>query len=165
MMRRLLIPLLATGLLAPVTLLAQQAGTHSDRYSTVQVSHDTIVSADGQKVLEERFTLIQFADDPESPFHELTGHCWGAVIFAGPETAAAAGGVCHMMDGEGSGYFSSWVWEESETEACPIRCGSYQDFNGYGRFAGMSGSGRWNLTALLPGPAVTGRHVGTYAWK
>ena len=151
--------------LTPTCLLAQQEGTHSDRYSTVMLGQDTIRTAGGGMILEERFIVSQFADQEGSPMDKITGHCWGSVIFQGGEIAVAAGGVCHMMDPEGNGYFSSYSWEKASTEDCPIRCGSYRDFNGYGKFEGMTGNGRWNLTAELPGMSVMGRHQGTYVWK
>jgi hypothetical protein len=116
-------------------------------------------------ILEERFILSQFADDSDSPLNHLTGRCWGSVVFEGEEMAVAAAGGCHMMDSAGSGYYQWWQWEEAGTEDCPIRCGSYGDYNGYGRFAGFSGRGRWNLDAELPGNSVLGRHEGTYEWK
>jgi len=165
---RILQAVLVMALSFPTVLMAQSQGTHSDRYSTVGISMDTILTADGQMILEERFILTQLAVDPESPFDNLTGRCWGSVVFEdseSTETAQAAAGGCHMMDAEGSGYFQWWKWEEAGTPGCPIRCGSYGDYNGYGRFAGLSGSGRWNLEALLPGGSVTGRHTGTFEWR
>ena len=160
----LILVIVAAGL-APTCLMAQQERTHSDRYSTVMLGQDTIRTADGGMILEERFVVSQFADEEGSPMDKITGHCSGSVIFQAGEIAVAAGGVCHMMDAEGNGYFSSYTWEESFTEECPIRCGSYRDFNGYGKFEGMTGNGRWNLTALLPGMSVMGRHQGTYTWR
>lgn len=156
---------LAGWTLLPACLGAQRTAAHSDRYSTVQISQDTIFTAQGQMILEERFILSQFADDPASPLNHLTGHCWGSVVFEGEETAIAAAGGCHMMDSEGSGYYQWWKWEDAGTEGCPIRCGSYGDYNGYGRFTGLTGGGRWTLDAELPGRSVLGRHEGTYEWR
>lgn len=167
MIRRISLWFVAAALLLPPPLLAQEAATYSGRYSTVLLSQDTLITLDEQMILEQRYVLAQFADDPDSPFNNMTGRCWGSVVFenTNDEEAVSAAGGCHFMDADGSGYYQWWTWEEAGTADCPIRCGRYNDYNGYGRFRGMSGSGTWNLEALLPGESVMGRSVGTVAWR
>lgn len=151
----------------PNSLDAQSSGSHSSRYSVVNIAQDTIVTPTGQMLLEQRYVISHFPDDPDSPFSNITGQCFGSVVFpdTNGERAIAAAGVCHMMDDEGSGYYQWWQWRDAGTPECPIRCGVYNDGNGYGKFEGLSGSGTWNLTALTPGPGVTGRSTGTFSWK
>ena len=151
----------------PNSLDAQDSGRYSGRYSVVNLAEDTIVTPTGQMLLEQRYVLSQFPDDPDSPFSNITGQCFGSVVLPATdsERAIAAAGTCHMMDDKGSGYYQFWQWRDAGTPECPIRCGVYNDGNGYGKFAGLSGSGTWNLTALTPGPGVMGRSTGTFSWK
>jgi hypothetical protein len=160
--------LVAVGALTvPCHLAAQGSEPYSGRYSTVTISQDTIRPLTGQMILEQHYILTQLADDAGSPFDNLTGRCWGSVIFArdGDERTISAAGSCHFMDADGSGYHQWWQWRDAGTPECPIRCGIYENGNGYGRFAGLSETGTWNLEALLPGMSATGRAEGTVQWR
>ena len=163
-MRRIL-PVLFSLILLPNLVFAQSDGTLSSKYATVLTSRDTITAPDGTMTLEETYTITHFADDAESPFARLVGHCWGTVVLESEDSAIGAGGACHMTDSEGNGFWQWWQFDEAGTEPCPIRCGTFGDYNGYGRFEGYTAKGTWNLTALFANGSVTGVSRGTFEWR
>jgi hypothetical protein len=151
--------------LLPVETVAQSNGILSDEYAVVQTSQDTITAPDGTMTLYGTFTMTQFADDKEGPFANLVGHCWHSVVLETEDTAIAAGGACHLSDPEGNGFWQWFKFDEEGTEECPLRCGTFGDYNGYGIFEGYSSEGTWNLIALFPDGSAMGHHRGTYVWR
>lgn len=164
-MRFLLVPSLAFLFFLPTSARAQETGTYSGEYSTIQTATDTVRAPDGSMTLKFTYQLTQIADDPESPFAHMIGSCWGTAVLEDEETPVGAGGACHLTDGQGNGYWQWWHQEESGTEGCPFRCGSYGDYGGYGRFEGYSAQGRWNMIALFPAGGGFGEAQATYQWK
>ena len=59
--------------------------------------------------------------------------------------------TCFSRDGDGDGVSYWWVVDSAGTEDCPDLCGSFTYYGGYGKYAGMTGSGTWRRNALVGG--------------
>ena len=158
-------PFFLVALLIPTVAKAQEAVAHGDQYSVSPVSQDTVMEPDGGMTVRSIFRLSQFADDPNSPFNHLIGYCSGTVVLEEDESAVGAAGGCHMVDSDGSGYWQWWQLDEGETEECPVWCGTYGDYNGYGKFEGYTGKGTWEIVAVFADGSEIGRHRRTVEWK
>ena len=152
-------------LVTPAQIWAQESGTYSGQYSTIQTAVDTVRAQDGSMVLKFSYELTQIVDDRDGPFAHMLGRCWGTAVLGNEDTPIGAGGACHLTDGQGNGYWQWWHQEASTSDECPIRCGTYGDYGGYGTFEGYSSQGRWNALVIFPSGSGFGAARARFTWN
>ena len=162
-MRRLtflLVPLFALTIVGPA---AAQSGQGT--YIFVTLSADTIVKPDGalQIVIHQRQVML--ASDATFPTHNLKSECVALVRVVDGKVVGGSGS-CFGESMDGHGLAQWWEMTESGTSACPVSCGTFAYFGGYGRFAGATGGGTWKYNGDFPdGSAGSGTWAGTVTVK
>ncbi|MFQ5550777.1 MAG: hypothetical protein ACE5FJ_06030 [Gemmatimonadales bacterium] len=127
--------------LALATQAAAQAA--SGTYTTSEMTEQTTEMEDGgmQQLVHYRFMMR--ADDSNVPLHNTGGDCVGLIRISAQGTPTGGSGSCFNGDGAGSGITMWWQVTEVGSADCPLLCGVWDVYDGYGRFEGVTGRGRW----------------------
>jgi hypothetical protein len=108
----------------------------------------------GQALQQAVYRMV-FADDPASPLHNISSHCTSATVAMGDGDTVPNSGFCFNMDAAGNGYSMWWQETDVATASCPVRCGRFGAYAGYGKFEGISGMDTWRAeTGLADGTGM-----------
>ena len=143
---------------------AQSTGDGGGRYATHTMSVDSTELPDGGRVEVSHFRQVVFADKAGNPLDGTNADCVGMNMFSKGGAVTSASGSCYISDASGNGASMWWRMDEAGTAGCPILCGSWGYFDGYGKFKGISGSGTWKQTSLFPDGSI-GTWTGSYSLK
>jgi hypothetical protein len=132
---------------APTALVAQQSGTATGRFGTRNISTQTTELPDGRSIDVNHYHQVTFADDPDHPLNNQTADCVGQFLMSADGNPVAASGSCYGKDVDGDGASFWWRMDTAGTADCPTLCGSFGYFAGFGKFAGITGTGTWRVTA------------------
>ncbi len=150
-MRRSVLCTMSFLLLGSPALVLAQSGQSGGQWSSHTVSEETMQLADGRMVVMSHSAQATFADDKNHPLSDQRADCAGQFILSADGAFMSGSGTCFSRDRDGDGHSYWWVVDASETEDCPDLCGSFTYYGGYGKYAGMTGSGTWRRDALING--------------
>lgn len=148
MKRSGLVLVVVMAMVAPMAW-SQETGESAGRYATYTISLDSSELPDGGRVDVSHFRQIVFSDAPGHPLDGTNADCVGMMIFTASGAITSASGSCYIKDVAGNGASMWWRMDEAATADCPMICGSWGYFDGYGAFKGISGSGTWKQTSLF----------------
>ncbi len=149
-------------LLASPSLLLAQSGQSAGQYSSQTLDEQTTELADGRTVVMNHSAQATFADDADHPLANQRADCAGQFVLSADGEVMSGNGTCFSRDGDGDGVSYWWVVDSAGTEDCPDLCGSFTYYGGYGKYAGMTGSGTWRRNALVGGMGM-GTWSGSYS--
>lgn len=146
-----------------LTVFAGDAGSGSghftNHFSDVMVAE----MADGSMVQTLHYSNISMADDPHNPSANVAHDCVGQLRMNAKGEVTSGSGMCFGTAPDGHGFSHWWQVEEAGTADCPQLCGTWGYFGGYGRFAGLEGTGTWETTATFGESASMGTWTNSYS--
>ncbi len=135
--------------LASFTASAADSGSSKGTWA----NHNTMVSTTelpgGGSVMVQHTKQSHTAEDSSHPLGNTMADCVGVFRMAADGTVTAASGTCFVIDGDGDRTSFWWRQDAAGTESCPVACGSWAYFAGDGKYAGISGDGKWMQTTLF----------------
>lgn len=156
MLRRLAVSVFVMCLVVTTNIFAQQSSTTTGRYSSVRISTDTVGSPNGGSVVHFKYGMLTHSDDPNNLLDNGKGDCVGASVLSEDGTPVAVSGWCFLTDTDGDGYFQWWQVDETATPECPIMCGTWGTYNGFGKFENVSASGTFSAVTSFADGSGTG---------
>lgn len=163
-MKRCGLVLAAAMLMMVPSVFGQGPGSDAGRYATHNISVDSTELPGGGHVDILHYHQVVFADDPASPLDGTSGDCVGMTMFAGSGAVTTASGSCYIKDAAGNGVSMWWRMDTAGTADCPMMCGSWGYFDGYGKFKGITGQGTWKQVNMFA-DGHTGTWTGSYSLK
>jgi hypothetical protein len=161
-MKRIILAGFSIVLLLPLALRAQEQ--ISGTFATSDLTLDTLVLSEDRVVTRGVNGILVDADDPSNPFSGQNGQCLGKTVAAQEAILVISGGACFAENAEGDGYWWWWRVTEAGTEECPMECGTWSIFLGFGRFEGATGGGTYRATAQNADGTGSGEWQGTIKW-
>ena len=133
---------------SPAGLAAPCAGTNIN--STQTWSPSEIVK--GVQLSISKFASVIVSDDPNAPFHLISGECVGSLVLGADGKATSGSGYCVRKDKDGDTVNEEW------TVTSPGK-GTSKVPGGTGKFANASWTYSWQLRPLH-GPLAAVRWSG-----
>ena len=160
-MKRVVIALIAS--LLPLAAAAQQES--SGMYVSLAPDFETTELEGGRTLQHGPYHQFTTTADESDLFANQLGRCSGTAYYSSSGVPEAGAGICYNQDPEGNAYWFWWRIEESATEKCPMACGTFGIIDGIGEFAGVSGTGRFEMMAQYPDTSNVGRWTLTWEKK
>lgn len=142
--------------LSPIALSAQQKT--SGTYATMPVDAEEMDLPNDRILQQSVYRMVVFATDPASPLNNISSHCTSATVASPDGAIMANSGYCFNLDAAGNGYSMWWQETEAGTAGCPLRCGRFGLYAGYGKFRDVGGTGVWRAESAL----ADGTGMGTW---
>lgn len=133
------------------TLLFAQSGHSDGQWSSQNMGEEVTELEDGRTVVMSHSAQATLADDPNHPLADQRADCAGQFVLSAEGEFLSGNGTCFSRDADGDGVSYWWVVDSAGTEDCPDLCGSFTYYGGYGKYAGVTGSGTWERDALVGG--------------
>ncbi len=149
MIKKTLAVLLLLALVVPFAVSAAGSGSSKGTWANHNTSVSTVELPGGGSVTVQHTKQSHAAEDPNHPLDNTQADCVGVFRTDAAGTVTSASGSCFVIDGNGDRTSFWWRQDESQTESCPVACGSWGYFAGDGRYAGISGTGTWVQTTLF----------------
>jgi hypothetical protein len=132
-----------------------QAGEKNVRgfYAAIPIDPVVITKEDGSSVVMFGLKGILIVNDQSNPWHGAIAECNGIGAYAADGAPQTAGGTCMLIDGDGDVLRLPW-------RSTSAQGGTWNAAEGTGKFANMSGSGRY-----VDGPLVDGRILNRWTFK
>jgi hypothetical protein len=109
--------------------------------------------ADGTTLSTLRLSSVHVSEDTSSPLHLAAGECSGALTTT-PDGKTQGQGYCMRKDRDGDVYNEQWNLAPGAEK------GSWKLVGGSGKYAGISGSGWWQVI-MSEGKMAAVQWVGT----
>jgi hypothetical protein len=149
--------------LGSMTLFAGDSGKGSG-YFTNHFNDVTVSEMpDGSMVQLIHYSNMSIADDSHHPSADTAAECVGALRMNADGAVTSGSGSCFVEAEDGQGFSYWWQVEKAGTADCPELCGVWSYFGGYGRFAGLEGTGTWKVTASFGQAGSMGTWTNTYS--
>lgn len=139
-------------------LAAESKGEYFD--FTISSTETTL--ADGRTEVVFRSYQFTASNQPDDPLHKAAGECIGRAVLSKEGKQISGSGARLLRDASGDGFSHAWKFEEGATADCPNQCGSFSYTDGYGKFAGISGGGKWVGTHDFADRGGAGTFTSTY---
>jgi hypothetical protein len=92
----------------------------------------------------------------DGPLGNSENQCVGAWVKTKDGATMARSGSCLSLTDSGDGRSIWWRQTEIATAKCPIACGVFGIYAGFGKDKGLAGEGTWQLKSVFPGGAGMG---------
>ena len=162
MLRRLTCSVIVMAFAVTAGVAAQQSVTMSGQYSTVRLSTDTVGAPNGGAFVHFTYGLVSSGDDPGGLFSSNKGDCAGVYALSEAGVPVTGGGWCFVTDPEGDGWWQWWTMEQAGTPDCPIMCGKWGGYLGFGKFENVSVEGTFRMSASFADGSGAGKVEGAY---
>ncbi len=152
-----MVTVLACGLLALAAISSAEAAEMSLAGHSVW-SPQTVSSVklpDGRTIERQHVKGFAIANDPNSPFRNVSQDCMFTVVTSADGNSVSSGGFCDGIDADGNVY---WVWAQADESG-----GNWHYIGGTGKFEGIQGGGTYELATEWPDGKVRTTWEGT--WK
>lgn len=138
------------------------AADSKGEYFQYTISSTDTILPDGRTVTVFHTYQFSTSNQPDDPLNSAAGECLGRMVLSKEGKAISGSGACLVKDASGDGYSHEWKLEQAGTADCPIQCGSFSYTDGYGKFAGISGGGKWVSTHDFADGGAAGTFTSTY---
>ena len=142
--------------------LAGESGSATGRYATHVTSAELSKLPDGGAVEMSHYRQIIFVAEGEHPIDNSSADCVGRFRVSPEGVVTSGSGVCYTTNAEGDGSSFWWRMDEAGTESCPTICGVWGYFDGFGKLAGIKGTGWWKQAVAFSEGGI-GTWGGSYA--
>jgi hypothetical protein len=145
-----------------IASVAQTSGSGEGQWVSALPTPETMETGDGATIQKYVYQQAGLGSG-SGPFDNVGADCAGMLIVSSDGAVTAGNGHCRTMSDDGSSGASYW-WrvEEAGTDNCPLLCGSFGYFDGYGEYKGISGGGTWRQTVAAPNGVSIGTWEGSY---
>ena len=117
---------------------ARCAGTNINNV----VSWEPTEIAKGTSLVTMRITSVTVADDPNAPYHQVSGECVGTFL-TNPDGKTQASGFCARRDKDGDVLYEEWV----ATDGAGAK-GNAKNVGGTGKFSRAASTMQWEFSPL-----------------
>ena len=145
MLKRVVTVCVAIVVVGSLTALAGDSGSGNGHFTDFYSDMKVTTMPDGSMVQVFHYTNMTLSEDPDHPSANTAHECIGEMRITAAGAVSSGSGMCSKKATDGHGYSYWWEVEKAATPDCPVMCGVWSYYGGYGRFENLQGEGTWEV--------------------